>query len=495
MKRLAALVFVAALAAAKLNGAEGEKRSPAPSVEAISGKPNLVMGNYDVSELGYLVEEFFISGSATSYTLAGEATSDGKWEAIPATNAPYTTRIVVIRPKDAAKFSRTAVVEWLNVTGGLDVPVDWNMLHREIMRRGHAYVGVSAQKVGIDGKPTAQGAGPAALKRADPARYGRLNHPGDPYSFDIFSQAGALVKNAVSSRILGPLVPERVIAVGESQGAIFLTPYVTAIDPIARVYDGFLLHSRFGNAVPIDGNTLPMFTGTGPALKLRPDLRVPVLTVITENDLTGFGPIKGYSEARQPDNEKLRVWEIAGTAHADNYVFGVGFIDSPSLPIEKLAAAYAPMTNSFGGTPDKPLNFGPQHHYVTQAALWQLDRWLKTGEAAPKAPELKLSQDKPQKLVTDAHGIAEGGLRTPWVDVPAAVLSGAGGMAGYGKPFDAAKLQQLYPGGKAEYLKKFETSLDAAIKNGFIVPEDKTEIMALASHSFAGNGNSAKPKN
>lgn len=483
MKRFAPFLVIAALAAAKINGAEGEKRAQAPSVEAISGKPNLTVGSYDVGEFGYRVEEFFVSGNALAYKLAGEPTADGKWEALPATNAAYTTRIVVILPKDAAKFSRTAVVEWLNVTGGLDVPVDWNMLHREIMRRGHAYVAVSAQKVGIDGNPMAQGAGPSALKKADPARYDRLNHPGDAYSFDIFSQAGALVRNAARSKILGPHVPERVIAVGESQSAIFLTTYVTAVDPVTKVYDGFLIHSRFGNAVPVDAAPLAMFTAKS-ATKLRPDLRVPVMTVITENDLTGFGPIKGYAEARQPDNDKLRVWEIAGSAHADNYVFGVGFIDAPSLPIEKLAEAYAPMTNSFGATSEKPLNFGFQHHYVTQAAFWQLERWVRTGKPAPKAPEITLSSTTPPKIASDAHGLAEGGLRTPWVDVPTALVSGEGGMAGVGKPFDKATLERLYPGGKEEYLKKFEASLDDAIKNGYIVQEDRKEILGLALYTF-----------
>jgi hypothetical protein len=445
--------------------------------------PSLTMGSYDLGELGYVVEEFFISGNAQSYKVAGEATPDGKWEALPATNAPYVTRIVVIRPKEESKFSRTAVVEWLNVTGGLDVPVDWNMLHREVIRRGHAWVAVSAQKVGIDGNPQAQGAGPAALKKADPARYGRLNHPGDAFSFDIFTQAGALTKNATASKILGPLVPDKVIAVGESQSAIFLTTYVTAVDPVAKVYDGFLIHSRFGNAVPLDAHPMALFTAKS-ALKLRPDLRVPVLTVITENDLTGFGPIKGYSEARQPDSDNLRVWEIAGSAHADNYVFRVGFIDAPSLPIEKLAAAYAPMTNSFGATAEKPLNFGFQHHYVTQAAFWQLERWVRTGKPVPKAPEIRLSSNNPPKIATDVHGLAEGGLRTPWVDVPTALLSGDGGMAGVGKPFDKATFERLYPSGKEEYLKKFEASLDAATKNGYIVPEDRKEIIGLAGYTF-----------
>ena len=67
-------------------------------------------------------------------------------------------------------------------------------------------------------------------------------------------------------------------------------------------------------------------------------------------------------------------------------------------------------------------------------------------------------------------------------------------MVGVGKPFDAATLQRLYPGGKGEYLKKFEASLDAAIKAGFILPDDKAEIMGLAALGFPGKGEPAKPK-
>jgi hypothetical protein len=466
-----------------------------PSVVAVSGKPNLLLGSYDVGSLGYKVDEFFISGTATSYKLAGEATEDGKWDVVPAGKAPYTTRIVVVRPSDTAKFSGTAVVEWLNVSGGLDVPVDWNMTHREILRRGHAYVAVSAQAAGIESRPGLMGPGGGALKKANPERYGRLSHPGDSYAFDIFSQAGKVVKDVTASKVLGPLVPQRVLAIGESQSAFYLTTYATAVDPVANVYDGILIHSRFGAAAPLDGaSMLAAVMGPAKAVKMRPDLRVPVLTVVTESDVLGWPPLGGSHAARQPDADRLRVWEVAGTAHADNYVFSAGFIDSGSLPVEKLAAAFAPTSDALGRKLDQPMNFAPQHHYVVEAALWQLDRWVNTGKAAPSAPPLKLTEDKSPKLVTDVNGLAEGGLRTPWVDVPTAVLSGAGSMVGSGKPFDAATLERLYPGGKGEYLKKFEASLDAVIAAGFIVPEDKPEIMELVALSFHGKGEPAKPK-
>jgi hypothetical protein len=327
---------------------EAEKlRAESPAIVAVPGKPSLPLGKFDVTPLGYRIDEFFISGMATSYKLAGKATEDGKWDAVPAGTAPYTTRIVVVRPSEPARFSGTTVVEWMNVSGGLDVPVDWKMTHREILRRGHAYAGVSAQKVGIEGGPGRMGAGFGPLKKADSQRYLRLSHPGDASSFDIFSQAGKVVKDSAASKGLGPLRPERVIAIGESQSAFYLTTYATAVDPVAKVYDGILIHSRAAPAAPLDGGSIfAFFTGSAKAVKLRPDLRVPVMTVITETDLVGLAGLLGYQAARQPDTDRLRVWEIAGAAHADNYTFGVGFIDSGSLPAEKLATAYAPTSRT-----------------------------------------------------------------------------------------------------------------------------------------------------
>jgi hypothetical protein len=146
----------------------------------------------------------------------------------------------------------------------------------------------------------------------------------------------------------------------------------------------------------------------------------------------------------------------------------------------------------------KPGNNGPQHHYVTEAALWNLDRWIRTGEAQPNAAPMKLGAgadaSAPPSLVLDANGLAEGGVRTPWVDVPTARLSGVGNsggalatLAGVCEPFDAATLDRLYPGGKSAYLKKFEDSLESAINAGFILPADRQEILDLAAIAYRGS--------
>jgi alpha/beta hydrolase family protein len=493
--RLSAVVFAAALAGMSLGlsaPACAAVAQPATKLIEAPGSPFLTIGAFDLKALGYVVEEFIVSGTATSYKLTGEPTPDGAWTAKAADTAPYATRIVVIRPKDPKAFNGTVAVEWLNVTGGLDAGPDWTYSHREMLRSGMAYVGVSAQKVGVEGGQSLGGGG-MPLKKANPARYGTLSHPGDNFSFDMFSQAGQAVK---SGAVLGPLKAKHVLATGESQSAVFMTTYVDAIDPLAKVYDGFYIHSRFGGAPPPE--TASMRAGpnarAAQGIKMRPDLRVPVMTLISETDLIGSG-LSGFWAAQQPDNDKLRIWEMPGTSHVDNYMFFIGGLDGGGVPIAKMADLWKPNDALFGAKMAKPINAAPQHHYVAMAALLQLDRWVSTGKAPPKAPRLDLEPaakagDAPT-LVLDAQGNAKGGIRTPWVDAPIAKLSGfgnAGGpfgfLVGTTQPFDAATLSKLYPGGKADYLKKFDVSLDAAVKGGFILPADEAEIRALAAAGY-----------
>lgn len=462
-----------------------------PEATAVPGQPVLALASYDLKTVGYTVEEFFLKGTAQSYRKVGEAGPDGKWQAEPAGTSPYVTRIVVVRPIDPKKFNGTAAVEWLNVTGGLDVGPDWSFTHREMLRKGYAYVGVSVQKVGVEGGPSMAGPAGGALKKANPARYGTLSHPGDAYAFDIFTQAGQAVR---SGGVLGPLKAKRLLALGESQSAIFMTTYINAIDPLAKTYDGFFVHSRFGGAPGVDAaRTAPQMAQ--PGIRFRTDLRVPVMTLLSETDVASPG---GWWTAEQPDDLKLRVWQIPGAAHVDTYMFQVSASDSGSAPIETLAKLWKPTKMTIVGPMAKPINSAPQHHYVAQAALAGLEVWVRTGKAPPSAPRMELNPPAasggPPSLVLDANGNVKGGIRTPWVDVPTAKLSGFGnaggpfaGLLGSTEPYDAPTLAKLYPGGKAEYLKAFEAALAKAVKAGFILPADQAEARALADASWPAN--------
>ena len=105
-----------------------------PTVTAVPGPPTLQLSGFDLAPLGFATEEFFISGTASSYKLSGLPTPDGRWNAMPARSAPYATRIVVVRPTDPRKFNGTVVVEWLNVSAGGDGAADWIAVHREVLR-------------------------------------------------------------------------------------------------------------------------------------------------------------------------------------------------------------------------------------------------------------------------------------------------------------------------------------------------------------------------
>lgn len=140
----------------------GAQAEPA-QVMAVPGKPVLMLAAFDLSKLGYRTDEYFLSGTAMSYKLSRPAMADGRWAAVPDANAPF-----VVRPDDPRKFNGTVLVEWLNVTAGQDTPADWMLAHRGMIRKGFAYVAVSAQKVGVEGGDVIMASGGLSLKNADP---------------------------------------------------------------------------------------------------------------------------------------------------------------------------------------------------------------------------------------------------------------------------------------------------------------------------------------
>lgn len=453
---------------------------PSPTIEGPitggEGTPVISSTTFDLSEVGYTQEEFFISGTANAYLAAGALAPDGRWKAVPAGSAAYRTRILVYRPADRRKFNGTVVVEWLNVTPGFDLAAGWTNGHVEMIREGMAWVGVSAQSIGVEG----------SLRQTDPARYASLHHPGDSFSYDIFSQASQALRRPVGVDPLGDATPERVIATGWSQSAARLVTYVNAVDPLARVFDGFLVHSRPGGSAALSQAPEPVVTPPGVA-RIRSDVSVPVLTFQTETDLVELG----YLSNRQPDGARFRLWEVAGGAHGDTYLLSVGATDLGNSPD---VAAVLVTTDAVPGIVrcDRPINSGPQH-FVFDAAITALDRWVH-GRAAPsRAPRLRVTPGSPAVIARDPYGNALGGIRTPWVDAPIAALSGGGqsgggpcSLAGTTVPFDAATLAALYPD-HASYVAAIDTATDRAVRAGFLRAGDAELIKANAAATDIGS--------
>jgi hypothetical protein len=441
------------------------------------GVPVLIGTSFDFAEQGYVQEEFFLSGTASSYSNLNELGSDGRWEAEPADTAEYRTRVLVYRPENSADFSGTVVMEWLNVTNGLDLPLGWAAGHLEALRRGHAWVNVTAQRVGIEGAEDA--ALPLWLKQADPERYASLMHPGDSFSYDIFTQVTAAVR-AGNSGILGGFTPEILIASGESQSASRLLTYINAIQPLYNAYDAFLVDSRYNSSQPLSQSPQAEIPAPESVL-FRDDLSTPVINFQSETDVILLGAV----DERQPDSEYFRLWETAGAAHGDNYQLDLGRDDVGVGAEKAVVVENDTIFDIF--VCGKPMNSGPMP-WVYMAALNALDNWARTGAAATEVERLAVNDDQSDYLYDNQNNVLRG-LRTPYVDAPAARLSGEfndeGGfvscrLTGTTTLFDAATMATLYID-RAGYIAAVSESTDVAVSLGVILHEDAERIKAAAA--------------
>jgi hypothetical protein len=422
----------------------------------------------DLAAAGFVQHEYFAEGTATSYA-ANDLTGEGRWSFTPTGQAPYRTRMLVRTPGDPAEFSGTVVLEWLNVSGGVDADPEWAALHEEILREGHAWVGVSAQLIGVMGGPVlvrtnAPGSELAGLglRAIDPDRYGTLHHPGDGFAFDIYTQVARAVRSGAG---LSGLAPVRLIAAGESQSAFALVTYYNGVQPLTSAFDGFFVHSRGATAMAVVGpgessNLAGSVAGT--VTTFRDDQRAPVMNLQTETDVAG---IFSSFRARQPDSDTFRLWEVAGTAHFDQHLLGasVAYVD----------CGY-------------PINNGPLD-VVAKAALRGLTAWVETGVAPATAPRLHMTDGTAPQLRLDADGMALGGIRTPPVDVPVATLSGTAGpgatlaclLFGSTTPFTAVRLAELYSS-RGDYQRRYDEATDAVIAAGFVLEDDRPGLLAYA---------------
>ena len=419
----------------------------------------------DLVAHGYIEEEWFLDGEARSYALAGEMTRDGRWSVSPAATASYRTRVVVYRPLDHAQSSGIAVVSWNNVSAGYEL---FGGESPEIIERGHAFVGVTVQKVGIHGLDSTR----MGLADWDPERYGTLHHPGDDWSYDIFTQAAQAVRDGR----LGDLRADRVIAMGASQSAGRLASYINAVHPKARAFDGYLVQIWFGVGTSFDvGDAVvdlgrPLPGGERRYLQgshqLRDDLDVPVFVVNSELESVPCFYV------RQPDTKRFRYWEAAATSHVSAQVQNLR-----AVKYERDFGKPQPVARTTNRVPLLPLYDAALHHLV---------RWIDDGTLPPAQPRIEFAGDPPE-IVRDEHGIARGGIRLPQADVPIAHNSAipAGGdvfarLNGSWAPFESEKVRELY-GDRATYLSRFEEAGRAAEKAGVLLERDVDALLAEAA--------------
>lgn len=494
----------------------------------------------DLKKAGFIEEEFFLEGKANRYITSATANAT-----IADSGNAYKTRLVVRRPASPSKFNGTVIVEWTNVSQGHDNEADWFQSADHFMRSGYAWVGVSAQAVGVqaltlwspdrygtltvDGPaPAGRGGGPAGggrggargappapappvgarttgvafIQRGAPGAGAAPGAPGaggaggrgaaapSPLSFDIFTQAGLAVRGKANITILGGLKVEHVIATGHSQSAQQLGIYFNSVHPLAPVYDAVMLHGGGGT--------------------MRTDLNVKIFKVLSETDLTAV--TLNEALVRQPDSDRFHEWEVAGASHLDGQLSrgleGEGLLAAGATPVDGRDAVKPPTISGGGagigtanvlstvpndGCVRPPLSRIP-FHYVLDAAYDHLTTWMKAGKTPPAAPKIEMANGA---IVRDADGNAKGGIRLSQHAVPTAVNRGdntqtpgqAAGqfcfLLGSYEPFSSEKLSTLYPKHDA-YVKAVKEITDGNVKAAYILKKDADATIEEATKSRIG---------
>jgi hypothetical protein len=434
----------------------------------------------DLDGYGFVEQEWFLEGEAVRYRSEGVLAPDGRWSASPAGTARFRTRFVVYRPAAPDAFNGTVVVSWNNVSAGYEL---FGGESPEILEGGYAFVGVTTQRVAIEGLPPL----PQGLAAWDPERYGSLSHPGDDYSYDIFTAA---------ARALGPQRPRQgvdpmgglevrhLIALGSSQSAGRLATYVNAIHPLTSAFDGYLLGIWFGAGSPlevgdevIDLNKIDAQQDRGVSgllrgsHRLRDDLDVPVMVVNSELEAIACRWLD------LPDTDRFRYWEVAGASHVSVQSMA---IRAPKY--ERDFGTQLPVLPGMNAVPLQP---------VYDAALHHLHHWLNGGPPPPIQPRIEFAGEPPV-IVRDADGIAQGGIRLPYVEVPVArnSMEPLGDdlfslLYGSSHPFPAEQVAARY-GDRSTFLARYTEAAQAAERAGVLLPRDVEALVEEAAAAYPG---------
>jgi hypothetical protein len=443
----------------------------------------------DLKSIGYVEEEFLISGTANIYDWPAPGPA-----VIRTPNAPYTTRVLVRRPANRSQFSGNVIVEMMNPSNLFDLNIGWAISHREMVHNGDAWVAMTAKPVDV-----------VTLKTFNPQRYAALawNNPlplDDPRNcstvardsqrttenglvWDIYSQTGAWLRSTAKSNPLNYGQGDRahpvrhVIAWGYSQTGSFLYTYVNAIHPLDVKANGQPVFDAYSIAVASGPSAINQCAAPIPGGDQRRRIKnagVPVIRIMSQSDY-----LRGIA-ARRPDSDEpgdqYRNYEIAGSGHAtpDELVF---------------AAAPADIVKGGRDVPPMDCNEGPRSRFPSSLAfnaiLENLEAWIDKGVAPPRAESILVENNAP---VLDQFGNVRGGIRTPYLDVPTSTWFGNSTgqsfctIAGHEVPFDAARLRELYPT-HAAYVQAVTKDVAGLVSKRFLTRQDGDALIAEANKS------------
>jgi len=477
---LAGLLTGSAAQAQSIVAVPSAKSMPATTTSRPLLSSATAMSAMPLALRGYVEEEFLVSGTANVYDWQGSSLR------VLRTGAPYTTRILVRRPKNQARFSGAVVVEPMFAARRWDWPMMWGYMREEIVARGDAWIGITLPG-SVGGLQAFDAQRYASLSFANPtpqqpcAGQTATSATEEGLRWDVFSQVAALVKS--SPAVMGALHVEAAYLTVQAGD---LTTYMAAIHPHAMLanghppYDGYI--ARPPLALVRINRCAAAPARDDPRQTIR-NVGVPVIAVVAEGDLAA-GAVSGFAARRDDSddwNDRFRWIEVPGAGHIDRDAY-TGF--PPLADQEKAGNALGTVEWPFAApcTPAIPLAEPPMLRIGYDVALNALDNWVRRGVAPPRIPRIESrGSGTSQAVVADAHGNARGGLRSPYVDVPVASYAttspGPGNCPemGHTTRFDAPTLTSLY-GSFGAYTKKVSASIAQLRRAGWLTPRDARRL-------------------
>jgi hypothetical protein len=439
--------------------------TPAPE-----GSPRFVpTGSYlgTLEDFGYVEEEWFAAGSVDGH--------------------PYRTQLTVRRPRDAARFSGSVLVEPVHAASAAPI---WIYTSLYQMRSGHGWVAVCSQKTVLDAfvKPTnpdryisldiwsdvppeEASVNALALPR-DPAgiqqRIERMNRV-NVLSPAILAEVGAALTASSDDGPFSDAPARDLLLMGHSQTGMVVTNY------ILRAHD----EQRFADGSPIYHGFFP---SGAPSVQFGPR-DVPLVQVVSEGDIAhpNQGPMRvdrGYRRGDSDDpTDRYRLYELAGAGH----------MNTRFPPYSENATWQMDPTGTAGVvSPDAIMNSLP-HGEMFAAGLDHLVRWVAEGETPPRADRIETGADG--LFVKDQFGNSRGGVRCAQMDVPRnRYLSNPGtnddgtpafGVVGIEEPLPSETLKELYRDHQ-DYVDRFSRRVDELISEGWLLSADASEMRAEA---------------
>jgi len=432
---------------------------------------------------GYEVREYEVATRARVF--AGGAVRPPRVES----ELDLRTRALVVRPIGSDRFRGRVHVELVNPSTGQDFPMYWPDLAHHLIRSGDVYVGVTCKQVTVE-----------ALRAIAPDRYGDLSMAHDGAVFDLLGAVGGTLK-AEGERLLPGLgTPEVVLATGWSQSGSFLRTYLSeglhalhAAELGHDPFDAFLIGVSSGGFgpmgyIPVDrhgemsfdedlmpvGDPLPQLPMTDARRVVRGS-PVPVLELMSQDEALH------HVWHQRPDSDApgdlYRCYQLPGRGHES------GLLDEADRAADHRDAS---VLGARGATDTAPPRHDPSR-FLLPAAVEALIGWV--GRVAPPRhdPIAVLAEAGAQldpagldfahvHCLTDADGVARGGVRHLEVDLPVARMfadeDGPVTMRLWRhEPFEPEDLRRRY--GSAKRLRMLAGRRAAElVETGAYLPED-----------------------